>query len=106
MLTKSKISREVADVLELPYGHREGKAHDIVTCVLKVITDALLRGETVHVQGFGILSIWERKPVKRNASYFLAPRTKPYFSEVVVKPAKRYVHFQPAEPLIRSINES
>lgn len=103
-MNRETISNELCDLLELPRLGRRGKAWDIVNAVLRVLTNGLLRGETIRVDGFGILRIRRRAPIKHHY-YFFPYLGKGQYSEVSIMPAKAYIHFTPAKPLLKMINE-
>ena len=90
--------------MELPRRGRQGKAWAIVNAVLRSMTNGLLRGEAVQIAGFGILQIRERPPLRRGF-YFFPYLGKGQYTEVSVIPTKTYVHFAPAKPLLKMINE-
>lgn len=102
-VTKHTLSREVADVLSLPYCGKKGKAYDIVTAMFTSIREALLRGEEVRISGFGIFHTRTRPPTRKNRYYFPWLGLKGLHSDTILLPEKRYVHFTPAKPLMRMI---
>ena len=103
-LTKEDIAREVAIVLELPEWGRREKAYEIVKAVCTAITEALHRGETVTVRGFGKFEIKERKAHKHRC-YFPDPRHPNRIVQMVDLPAKSFVSFKPDNPLLDYLSE-
>lgn len=98
------ILNELSDILELPRLHANGESWRILNAILKTITSALQRGETVKIHGFGIFSIRTR-PAHRCYSYFYPCLGKGQHGEIGMRPAKQYVHFQPSKVLLRMLNE-
>jgi DNA-binding protein HU-beta len=105
-LTKVKLAREVATILQIPYLERKGEAYRTVKAIFEVITKALLRGETVRVTGLGTFSIRRRPARKRQRTpvWFLGVGKGPCTILKTKVPAKNYVHFRPARA-IRQIQE-
>ena len=82
---------ELADVADLTKKH----ANVIVDTVLGSIVDALRRGETVEVRGFGSFRLRRRLPRKgRN------PKT----GDRVDVPSRRVPYFKPGKELKKLIN--
>jgi nucleoid DNA-binding protein len=103
-LTRYKLARVVAEVLNVPYEWYEGPCQDSVNAVFRVIKDALLRGEEVAVAGFGKFKIRVR-PAKRSAcdpSY--SNRKRGQVTIIKQLPPKPYVHFEPSKVLLRMLN--
>jgi nucleoid DNA-binding protein len=104
-LTKTKLTQEIADILQIPTRGRPraGLANKIQMAVFKTIVDALHRGEEVRVLGFGIFRVRTRPATRRGCVYYYHVNNK---GSCVVKniPARKYVHFQPSKVLLRMIN--
>lgn len=96
--------REVADVLELPYGDRQGTAWKAVMTVFHTITHALQRGERVRVVGFGIFELRTKKAVHLDLSILHGLGVKHKRGDLITIQPKTYVHFKPTQPILRSLN--
>lgn len=110
-LTKKKLAAEVAYLLDLPmYKHRvfHGKAYNVVNTIFKVVIEALQRGESVSIPGFGIFQWHERPSMHRviHYSYNGKPATKNSPKIVNSLPSKRRVIFKPSKVLQRIINDN
>lgn len=81
-----------------------GKPYEIVKTVLKVMADALRRGETVRVHGFGTFVIRTRVPRNYEVTYFYGRTFGPRIP--ITTPPKHYVHFQPSKALTKFVNEA
>ena len=90
-MTKNDLAREVA-VSEKLYLSTAIKAVD---GVIRVIKEALAKGEEVTLRGFGTLSVVQRE--ERNAVHF---KTK----EPIVVPAHRSVKFRISKELKKLLN--
>lgn len=102
-MNQGLLERVISEVLDLPYDKGQGKAQKIMLAFLKAITQALQRGERVMVDGFGIFSL-RTKPKTRSIVRFFR-EGKVYHTELRTIKEKRYIHFQPAKDLVRSLNE-
>lgn len=103
-ITKKDLALAVSHALELPIYHWTDKGYEIVKAIQKAMTDALWRGEKVIIPGFGIFSIRERKATRSPCYYFYGRKEKGLHWEIKDLPSKKYVHFQPAKPLLRYLN--
>lgn len=103
--TKESLAYVVSELLGLPIGPRKGTSYKIVTTIVKTMTDALLRGESVKIRGFGIFSIRERPPTRRGFYYYIHIKGPKRPGAVINVPAKRYVIFKPSKVLLRLINQ-
>lgn len=103
MLNKEKLSDAVGDLLNLPRCGRQGKAYTIVLAMVKVITDALLRGETISIDGFGIFRT-KTYPARLRANYFYSLLGKGGHCALVPYPETRRITFTPAKPLKRFVH--
>lgn len=54
---KNDLTREVEDILELPRHYWRGEGQKIVNAIFQTIAEALQRGETVQIKGFGRLYV-------------------------------------------------
>ena len=104
-VTKETLSREVADLLGLPRLQRSGKAYHIVTTIVNAMLKALHRGERIQIEGFGIFYIRERPATRRLQYFFPYLKKKGLHWEIKAVAAKKYVVFQPAKPLLMSLND-
>lgn len=105
-LIKQDLVYEIRDLLGLEHhtNVRVSKAARIVNAVLDTIVAALRRGESVFVPGFGKFTLRRRVPLGRGCRYFYGRKNGPVLYRRL--PAKSYVHFQPAKPLLRSLNQN
>lgn len=101
---KEFLSREVAAVLELPYDRRQGKAWEITKTILKVVTDALNRGEDVQIHGFGIFKVKPRKGGNRLCYFYPYLKKKGLHKEIRPNKPGRRVMFSPSKVLKRLLN--
>ena len=102
-MTKEDITREIAEVLELPNPGYKGKAWKIVSAVIQAMTEALQRGESIRIDGLGTFRVRTRRPTRRT-HYFFPYLGKGRHVETNDTPEKKYVFFQPAKPIVRTIN--
>lgn len=109
-MDRQTLTKEIAEVLELPYRWRKGKAHDITNAVLKAIRVGLERDGRVRIDGFGIFTLRVRQP-RRWRCYYAPYRgtelhmTKGGAFEIQTFPEKTYVHFQPSTTITKVLNE-
>ncbi len=90
-MTKSELIAQLAEGAELS----KKRAEDVVSCVLKTMTEALIKGDRIEIRGFGSFSTKEYRARKgRN------PKTG---EEVDVK-AKRAIHFKVGKELRERVN--
>lgn len=103
---REHLAREIRDVLELPTGHnmRCSTAYKIAGTIIKVIVDALKRGESVEIPGFGIFR-WYTKPATRSSCVYYYHVDKKVRCLIRDIPPKKFVKFYPSKVLIRFINE-
>jgi nucleoid DNA-binding protein len=103
---RNVLANTVAELLDIPYtfNRRTGPAAKAVNAIFAAITNALLRGEEVRIDGFGIFRIRTRKPTRSPCYYFYGRKHKGTYWEVKDLPEKRYVVFLPSKPLKRLIN--
>lgn len=102
---RNVLAARIAELWDIPYTYskRSGPAARAVSAVFKAIADALLRGEEVKIDGFGIFRIRTRKPTRSPCYYFYGKHKGSYW-EVKELPEKKYVIFQPSKALERLIN--
>lgn len=103
-MNQRAILNELSDILELPRLHANGESWRILNAILKTITSALQRGETVKIHGFGIFKIRTRRAHRYHA-YFYPRLGKGQHGEICMLPEKQYVFFQPSKVLLRMLNE-
>jgi nucleoid DNA-binding protein len=117
-VTKETIARELRELLNLPpteYSNiRCSKEYRLIGVVLNTITNALWRGESVRIAGFGIFRVRTRKATRHGVPYRhkdideTVGNGKPPEYRGVWKvrdiPERKYVHFQPSRVLLRMIN--
>lgn len=103
-LDKEELSYRVGELLSLPRVRRSGKAYRIVKAFCEVLTEALLRGETIKVDGFGTFKTHTR-PTVRHSTFHPFSGKVPKFAQVVetFPPTPRIV-FKPSKALLRTIN--
>jgi integration host factor subunit beta len=93
-MTKSELIRTLNE--KLP-DHQLDDVELAVNCLLKHMSDGLVKGERIEIRGFGSFNLHHRPPrTARN------PRT----GEAVELPAKVVVHFKPGKDLKDRINAS
>jgi nucleoid DNA-binding protein len=111
VLTKRKIAQEVGYLLDLPvqgpHGTFHGPAFQLVNTVIKVVVEALQRGESVFIPGFGTFK-WKSYPLGTkyiSYSYNGEPATK--HSPRIIQPLhpKKRVIFKPSKVLKRMLND-
>jgi len=102
-MTKAEITRELADVLELPQLGSHGEARKIVNAVIQAMTTALQRGETIRIDGVGVFTVRTRRAT-RHTHYFFPYLGKGQHVETNDAPEKKYVFFRPANPIVRTLN--
>lgn len=106
MSSKERISEYVREVLLYPWiGSRQGKSYEIVGAVVKVIVDALLRGERVNIAGFGTFSIKTSKGYTQFNRKLNGNQPQCKVKVKVTVPSRRYVVFRPSPALLRFIEE-
>lgn len=104
-VNKETLARGVADVLELPYEGRSGKAYEAVKAIFTSMIGSLRRGEAIEVAGFGVFKLRTR-PARGNLAYFYPYlKKKGLHKEIITLPPKVYVHFQPSKAFLRLIND-
>ena len=79
------------------------KPYKIVRIVVNTIKEALLRGGSVQIQGFGTFSVKESKKRKRKVVYFYG-RNEKHSAIVDVEP-KKYAFFHPSRGLKGFVNQ-
>lgn len=102
------LARLVNDVLELPIPDKKNieqcLAMDIVNAVIKAMTAALQRGETIRVYGLGTFQLRTRKARRIGYTYYPhLPNHKKRFKVRLLKP-KTYVHFTPSASILEELN--
>jgi nucleoid DNA-binding protein len=104
-LIKQDLAYEIRDLLGLERRTfiRASKATHIVNAILDTIVAALRRGEPVWVPGFGKFTLRTKPSRRRQCQYFYGRKHGPVLLRKL--PAKVYVHFQPAKPLLRTLNK-
>ena len=91
-MNKSELIEALAQDINVP--HREAAA--ITNTVIETMTEALAKGESIEIRGFGTFSVNSRPPrVGRN----------PKSGEMVSVPAKRVPHFKPGKELRLKVNQ-
>lgn len=66
---KRKIAQELSHILGIP----RDEAYKLISAVQIAMTNALRRGETVHIAGFGIFDIKRKPKRKRRSPVFFKP---------------------------------
>lgn len=92
-MKKSDIIDKVIDIADL--SHQQ--ADDAVSAVFEQITNALSRGESVNLVGFGAFSIKQR--AERNGR-------NPNSGEVILIPASTQPAFKPGKALKEAVNNN
>ena len=92
-MNKSELIEALAQDINVP--HREAAA--ITNTVIDTMTEALARGESIEIRGFGSFSLHFRPPrIGRN------PKT----GEAVALSGKYVPHFKPGKDLRERVNSS
>lgn len=109
LLTRESLATQVSDILNFSrsraqgyHDMRTGPAAKIVNAIIKAMTSAILRGERVTIEGFGIFSIRTKKQTKSYCMYFYGGKGRSGILRTI--PEKRYVHFEPSKVLKRMLN--
>ena len=87
--------RELAAEMTKELGLSRNEAERNVNMLLKLITEALVYGEHVRLNGFGTFSVQDRKA--RKGSH-------PITREPIHIPAKRYVRFKDSAAMSDQVN--
>lgn len=107
-MIKQELARVVHEILDLRatmgWNIRSSQANKIVSAVIKAITNGLLRGEKVEVSGIGTFTVRTKPPTRKLLTYFYGRKSGPQILRDI--PAKKYVHFQPCQSIVRSLNEA
>lgn len=104
-LTRYELASQVAQVLRLPQWGWRGEAYKVVQVIIKVVSDALFRGEKVKIDGFGIFETYIRPPTRSPVYFYPYLKQKGLHWEVKDLPAKPRIIFKPSKALLRYINE-
>lgn len=101
------LARTLNEVLLLDHRSiRASEGYRLVRLIFKTIKKALLRGESVWIPGFGKFKLHTRPPTRRTCGYFYGNKNKFNAPQILKSlPPKTYVHFTPAKPLLRFLNE-
>jgi len=90
---------------------KTGKARKIVRIIINTMTEALQKGESIKIDGFGTLEVYTRLPRKKSVSYFEGGpknRQRSLHSPprgIVTIPLKRIVKFTPSKTILRILNK-
>jgi len=91
-MTKAELVAKLSEKHNLT----KAQAERVLKDVFGLISEALDKGERVHIPGFGTFTVKERAERKgRN------PRT----GEVITIPARKVVHFKPSKALKVEVND-
>lgn len=107
MRADPKLSHEVQFLLQEPLlsRHYPQLGAKLVRAVFTAIKEALLRGETVYVKGFGTFKIVDRKPHPTPNNILTNHHRAPiYANELRRHRPRKYVIFKPAVPLLAMLN--
>lgn len=99
-----KAAIEIHDALDIPFDKNGDPdlGYKIVKAMSQVMRDALLRGESIKVNGFGIFKVVKQKGNRRTANVYVA---KGVHSPVPIEHRqKSYVKFIPSEQLKAMLN--
>lgn len=105
VLTRKRLAREVADLLNLPKLGWKGKAYEVVDTIIRAIVNGIVRDGSVKIDGFGIFTIYER-PATRSPVYFYPRLGKGQHWEILSLPPTKRVIFKPSKPLLRLLNHA
>lgn len=106
VLNKEKLAREVSYLLDLPLARRHGKAYNIVTTIVQVLTQALQDEKQIDITGFGRFKITEKPSGLRITTHsYDGSKWKPSTTQTLdPKPSGKRVVFKPSKALIKYIN--
>lgn len=110
------MARELHELLGIPFVQyktpRSGTHYKplvgrkIVNTIIQVMTNALLRGESISINNFGKFRVVERPATKRGEGFLLTKGKRTDFiqsNRAVVRPAKKVVIFTPSQYLRAAI---
>lgn len=103
---RAELARAIYDVIK-EFGlirgmPRTGLAHKIVSVIVKTITEALQRGETVRIHGLGTFKVRNRKAMGHEITYFDATRVA--LRTFTNLPSKQIVKFTPCDTILQELN--
>ncbi len=91
-MTKQELIKLIAEKMGIT--HKESS--DAVNLIIEAMTDALSRGESIKIKGFGVFNVKEMgEKIARN------PKT----GEKVKVPPRKVVRFKPGKDLKEMVNE-
>ena len=93
MIKSELIANIAAKMTHLP----EKQVKDGINCILKLMSDALIKGERIEIRGFGSFSLHYRPPRQAH---------NPKTGEKVVTVGKHSPHFKPGKELRERIDKS
>ena len=101
-ITQRDMAYDIHDLLNMPVDSRGPLVGlQIISTIIKTITDSLRAGDDVHIRGFGIFRVEERKArTIRNCFVTNTHRT----SEPITYPAHKTVVFIPSAVLLAMLN--
>ena len=102
-----KLAREVQELLDIPVGRPPSikPGTDILKAVLQTIKDALIRGESVYIRGFGTFKVVKRQPHPTPHNIITRKGPNKTYTDVIQHYHPRhYVIFQPSLPLLAMLN--
>jgi nucleoid DNA-binding protein len=101
-VNKETIAKAIQEFLEFPHRPRDherrSKAYDVTSSIIRIMGDALLRGESIDIPGFGRLAIVTR-PAKRAPCYYFYGKEQGEFYEVRRISPRKKVIFTPCDSL-------
>lgn len=100
MNAKEKLAQAVGELLELSSANRGTLPHKIVSAVVQAMTEALHRGETVKIAGFGIFKIVAGKSRAPCGMFYNKVNYGTYIKEL---PNRKRVVFTPSKVLKRML---
>lgn len=104
-VTYESMAKELHDLLDMPPGHGYKKGRQIIGAIINSMVEALRRGETVEIQGFGTFRVRDFRgytiPVfAMDGKHVEGPKPK----VMAHIKARKYVHFSPARSWTAMIN--
>jgi nucleoid DNA-binding protein len=107
ILTKLDIARQLDEVIGRGRGDKDiyrSEAYKLVTLTLNSMRSAILRGEKIWINGFGIFYVKTTRPRKSAVVFHRFPRN--YGTRMLISvPAKKVVRFSPSADLKRFVQE-
>lgn len=102
-VNNTTLANAVSDALGWPRNARQDKGYQVVTTLIKVLSEALQRGDRVKLDGLGIFEL--RTTPGRKRSVWIYQDAKTRVRGVIDYPPVTKVIFKPSKTLNRALNE-